>query len=138
VQRRRERKRPTVARYAYASDVSVAIGANRQRRVDPWRSVFGNPYFYGSVGYVHRIPSSTIRRCSALELSYPILRAFWEAMRIVPRGNRNIRPGELFPFLFPDRLVRRVLAMTPGPNTVLNRLRGKPLLPYLPMSFWLD
>jgi ubiquinone/menaquinone biosynthesis C-methylase UbiE len=60
--------------------------------------------------------------------------AFQEAMRVVRPGGRAIfvlvNP---FPLLFPYRLIRRVLAMTPGLNSVLNRLRAKPPLPYLPM-----
>ena len=42
-------------------------------------------------------------------------------------------PRTLFQLLFPYWLIRRVLAMTPGLNTVLNRLRANPPLPYLPM-----
>ena len=60
--------------------------------------------------------------------------AFREAMRIVRRGGRAIFIlANPFPLLFPYRLVRRVLAMTPGLNNILNRLRAKPPLPYLPM-----
>jgi ubiquinone/menaquinone biosynthesis C-methylase UbiE len=60
--------------------------------------------------------------------------ALSEAMRLVRPGGRAIFvPANPFPLLFPYRLIRRVLAMTPGVNTVLNRLRAKPPLPYLPM-----
>jgi SAM-dependent methyltransferase len=60
--------------------------------------------------------------------------AFQEAMRVVRPGGRAIFIlANPFPFLFPYRLIRRVLAMTPGLNAVLNRLRAKPPLPYLAM-----
>ena len=60
--------------------------------------------------------------------------AFREAMRVVkPGGRAMFILANPFPLLFPYRLVRRVLAMTPGLSTVLNRLRKRPPLPYLPM-----
>jgi SAM-dependent methyltransferase len=60
--------------------------------------------------------------------------AFREAMRVVRPGGRAIFVlANPFPLLFPYRLIRRVLAMTPGLNTILNRLRAKPPVPYLPM-----
>jgi len=60
--------------------------------------------------------------------------AFQEAMRVVRPGGRAIFIlANPFPLLFPYRLIRRVLAMTPGLNAVLNRLRAKPPLPYLTM-----
>jgi SAM-dependent methyltransferase len=60
--------------------------------------------------------------------------AFREAMRVLRPGGRAIFVlANPFPLLFPYRLLRRVLAMTPGLNTVLNRLRPKPPVPYLPM-----
>ena len=60
--------------------------------------------------------------------------AFREAMRVVRPGGRAIFVlANPFPLLFPIRLVRRVLAMTPGLNAILNRLRSRPPLPYLPM-----
>jgi SAM-dependent methyltransferase len=60
--------------------------------------------------------------------------AFREAMRVVrPGGRAMFVLANPFPLLFPIRLIRRVLAMTPGLNTVLNRLRSTPPLPYLPM-----
>jgi SAM-dependent methyltransferase len=63
--------------------------------------------------------------------------ALREAMRIVRPGGRAIFVlGNPFPLLFPYRLLRRVFAMTPGLNTVLNRLRAAPPLPYLPMPLW--
>jgi ubiquinone/menaquinone biosynthesis C-methylase UbiE len=60
--------------------------------------------------------------------------AFREAMRILRPGGRAIFIlANPFPLLFPYRLFRRVLAMTPGVNNILNRLRAKPPLPYLPL-----
>jgi SAM-dependent methyltransferase len=60
--------------------------------------------------------------------------ALREAMRILrPGGQAIFVLANPFPLLFPYRLIRRVLAMTPGLNAVLNRLRSKPPLPYLPM-----
>lgn len=60
--------------------------------------------------------------------------AFREAMRVVKPGGLAIFVlGNPFPLLFPYRLLRRVLAMIPGVSTVLNGLRKKPPLPYLPM-----
>jgi len=60
--------------------------------------------------------------------------AFREAMRVVRPGGRAIFVlANPFPLLFPYRLVRRVLAMTPGLATILNGLRAEPPLPYLPM-----
>ena len=59
--------------------------------------------------------------------------AFSEAMRVVRPGGRAIFVlANPFPILFPYRSLRRLLAMTPGINTVLNHLRAKPPLPYLP------
>jgi ubiquinone/menaquinone biosynthesis C-methylase UbiE len=60
--------------------------------------------------------------------------ALREAMRIVrPGGTAVFVLANPFPLLFPYRAIRRILAMTPGLNTVLNGLRAKPPLPYLPM-----
>jgi len=60
--------------------------------------------------------------------------AFQEAMRVVrPGGRAMFVLANPYPLLFPYRLMRRVFAMTPGLNTLLNRLRAKPPLPYLPM-----
>jgi SAM-dependent methyltransferase len=60
--------------------------------------------------------------------------ALREAMRVVRSGGRAIFVlANPFPLLFPYRAIRRLFAMTPGLNTVLNRLRAKPPLPYLPM-----
>ncbi|MHB8744579.1 MAG: class I SAM-dependent methyltransferase [Sulfuricaulis sp.] len=65
--------------------------------------------------------------------------ALSEIMRIVRPGGRAVfvlvNP---FPLLFPGRLLRRVLAMTPVISTLLNSIRTKPPLPYLPMPLgWL-
>jgi SAM-dependent methyltransferase len=61
--------------------------------------------------------------------------AFREAMRVVrPGGRAMFVLANPFPLLFPYRLLRRVLAMTPLVSTILNRLRRRPPLPYLPMS----
>jgi len=60
--------------------------------------------------------------------------ALKEAIRVLRPGGRAVFVlANPFPLLFPFRLSRRVLAMTPGLNTVLNRVRAKPPLPYLPM-----
>ena len=60
--------------------------------------------------------------------------AFREAMRVVCPGGRAVFVlANPFPLLFPLRLFRRVLAITPGVNTLLNRVRSKPPLPFLPM-----
>ena len=57
--------------------------------------------------------------------------ALREGMRVVRPGGRAIFVlANPFPLLFPYRLIRRVFAMTPGLNTVLNHLRAKPPLPY--------
>ena len=60
--------------------------------------------------------------------------AFNEAMRVLRPGGRAIFVlANPFPILFPYRTFRRALAMTPGVKSLLNRLRRKPVLPYLPM-----
>jgi ubiquinone/menaquinone biosynthesis C-methylase UbiE len=60
--------------------------------------------------------------------------AFVEAMRVVKPGGRAIFVmANPFPLLFPYRMMRRALAMTPIVETLLNKLRAKPPLPYLPM-----
>jgi SAM-dependent methyltransferase len=60
--------------------------------------------------------------------------AFQEAMRVVrPGGCAIFILGNPFPLLFPMRAIRRALAMTPVLGAVLNRIRPKPPLPYLPM-----
>jgi SAM-dependent methyltransferase len=60
--------------------------------------------------------------------------AFREAMRVVHPGGRGVFVlANPFPLLFPLRLIRRVLAITPGLSALLNRLRAKPPLPFLPM-----
>jgi SAM-dependent methyltransferase len=60
--------------------------------------------------------------------------AFDEAMRVLAPGGRAVFVlANPLPLLFPYRLIRRVLATTPGVGTLLNRLRPKPPLPYLPM-----
>jgi ubiquinone/menaquinone biosynthesis C-methylase UbiE len=63
--------------------------------------------------------------------------AFRDAMRVVrPDGQAIFILANPFPLLFPYRLIRRMLAVTPILNTYLDRLRAKPPLPYLPMP-WL-
>lgn len=60
--------------------------------------------------------------------------ALQEAMRVVRPGGRGVFIlGNPFPVLFPMRAVRRALAMTPVVGAILNRIRSKPPLPYLPM-----
>ena len=60
--------------------------------------------------------------------------AFSEALRVVRPGGRAIFVmANPFPILFPYRSLRRILAMTPVVKAMLNRLRTKPPLPYLPM-----
>jgi SAM-dependent methyltransferase len=65
--------------------------------------------------------------------------AIAEIMRVVRPGGRAVFVlANPFPLLFPVRLIRRVLATAPLIGTVLNSLRAKPPLPYLPMSLgWL-
>jgi ubiquinone/menaquinone biosynthesis C-methylase UbiE len=65
--------------------------------------------------------------------------ALAEIMRVVRPGGRAVFVlANPFPLLFLGRLVRRVLAMTPVVNTLLNSIRAKPRLPYLPMPLgWL-
>lgn len=60
--------------------------------------------------------------------------AFKEIMRVVRPGGRTVFVlANPFPVLFPWRAFRRVLAMTPVVNTLFNKLRAPPPLPYLPM-----
>lgn len=60
--------------------------------------------------------------------------ALSEAVRVVRPGGRAIFVlANPFPIAFPMRLLRRAAAMTPVLGTLLNRLRTKPPLPYLPM-----
>lgn len=65
--------------------------------------------------------------------------ALAEIMRVVRPGGRAVFVlANPFPLLFPGRLLRRVLAMTPVIGTLLNSLRTKPPLRYLPMPLgWL-
>ena len=58
----------------------------------------------------------------------------FRALRVVRPGGRAIFViANPFPILFPYRSLRRILAMTPVVKAMLNRLRTKPPLPYLPM-----
>jgi ubiquinone/menaquinone biosynthesis C-methylase UbiE len=60
--------------------------------------------------------------------------AFSETMRVLRSGGRAIFVmANPFPVLDPYRMVRRALAMTPGIGAILDRLRSKPPVPYLPM-----
>lgn len=60
--------------------------------------------------------------------------ALEEAMRVVrPGGCAIFILANPFPLLFPLRAIRRAVAMTPVLGPVLNRVRSRPPLPYLPM-----
>lgn len=60
--------------------------------------------------------------------------AFSEMMRVVRPGGRAVFVlANPFPVAFPARLLRRGAAMTPVLGGLLNRVRAKPPLPYLPM-----
>ncbi len=60
--------------------------------------------------------------------------AFSEIMRVVRKGGSAVFVlANPFPLMFPARLARRMLASIPGVSGVLNRVRPKPPLPYLPM-----
>jgi len=60
--------------------------------------------------------------------------AFREALRVVAPGGRAVFIlANPFPLFFPLRLLRRVLAMTPGVRPMLDRLRAAAPVPYLPM-----
>lgn len=61
-------------------------------------------------------------------------RAFGEVMRVVRKGGAAVFVlSNPFPLMFPIRLARRAIASVPGVSLLLNRLRAKPPLPYLPM-----
>jgi SAM-dependent methyltransferase len=60
--------------------------------------------------------------------------AFSEIMRVVRKGGKAVFVlANPFPLMFPIRFARRAVASIPGVSTMLNRLRPKPPLPYLPM-----
>ncbi|MGI9595718.1 MAG: methyltransferase domain-containing protein [Acidimicrobiales bacterium] len=62
-------------------------------------------------------------------------RAVSEMLRVVkPGGVAVIITANPFPLLFPERSLKRIVALTPVLGPVANRLRPTPPLPYEPMS----
>ncbi|MGB7161409.1 MAG: class I SAM-dependent methyltransferase [Tepidisphaeraceae bacterium] len=61
-------------------------------------------------------------------------KAFSEIMRVVRKGGSGVFVlANPYPLMFPLRFARRTLASVPGVSALLNRVRSKPPLPYLPM-----
>lgn len=62
-------------------------------------------------------------------------KALQEMLRVTkPGGVVVIITANPFPILFPERSVKRLIAITPGLGSLANRLRPPPPLPYQPMT----